>query len=74
MKEINNNNDGFNIVKLDEFSFNIDVDFIKIDTEGSEFSIKMSIDIIKKNRPMIQIETNECSNKDFMIKKKYMIE
>ena len=72
MKEIENkDNEGFNIVKLDEFSFNISVDFIKIDTEGSElFVLQGAYNTIVKNRPMIQIETNNCSNKFFNYDKK----
>ena len=72
MKEIESNNDsGFNVVKLDEFSFNIDVDFIKIDTEGSElFVLEGAFNTILKNKPIIQIETNECSNKFFNYDKK----
>ena len=72
MKEIENiNNEGFNIVKLDEFTFNIPVDFIKIDTEGSElFVLQGAYNTITKHKPMIQIETNNCSNKFFNYDKK----
>ena len=67
MKEIENtNNEGFNIIKLDEFTFNISVDFIKIDTEGSElYVLEGAYNTIVKYKPMIQIETNHCSNKFF---------
>lgn len=46
------------------------VDFIKIDTEGSEFFILQSIkDILMKHKPILCIEVNDCSNKNYGINK-----
>ena len=54
------------VVKLDDVHFNTKIDFIKIDTEGSElYVLEGAIEIIKKWKPLIQIETNECSDKYF---------
>jgi len=65
------NNDEINVVKLDDEKIETKVDFIKIDTEGSElFVLKGAIELIKKNKPLIQIETNNCSNKYFGYDKK----
>lgn len=44
------------------------VDFIKIDTEGSEFFILESIkDILIKHKPILCIEINECCKKNYGI-------
>ena len=44
------------------------VDFIKIDTEGSEFFILESIkDILIKHKPILCIEINDCSKKNYGI-------
>lgn len=53
IKEIDNNNllnnDEINVVKLDDEKIETKVDFIKIDTEGSElFVLKGAIELIKK--------------------------
>jgi FkbM family methyltransferase len=48
-------------VTLDEYFYNnnIDVDFIKIDTEGHEyFILRGGLKTIQKNKPIIQIEWN----------------
>ena len=45
------------------------VDFIKIDTEGSEYIILRSIkNILIKDKPILCIEINSCSNKNYGIK------
>lgn len=42
------------------------IDFIKIDTEGSElYALEGAYELIKKWKPLIQVETNECSDKYF---------
>jgi FkbM family methyltransferase len=44
------------------------VDFIKIDTEGSEYFILQSIkDILIEHNPILCIEINYCSNKNYGI-------
>ena len=56
------------VVKLDDEIYNINniVDFIKIDTEGSElYSLEGAIEIINKYKPLLQIETNICSDEYF---------
>ena len=55
------------VIKLDDLCINnINIDFIKIDTEGSElYVLEGSIDLINKYKPLIQVETNECSDKYF---------
>lgn len=58
-------NKGIKVVKLDDEKID-KVDFIKIDTEGSElFVLEGAINIIKNNKPLIQVETNKCSDKYF---------
>jgi FkbM family methyltransferase len=45
-----------------------DVDFLKIDTEGSElFVLKGGMELIKKYKPFIQFELNELSKKLYKI-------
>ncbi len=44
------------------------IDFIKIDTEGSELSVlKSAENTLKIHKPFLQVETNECSEKFFGI-------
>ena len=64
-------NGQINTVKLDEKHYNENIDFIKIDTEGSELHVlEGCCEIIKKHKPLIQIETNDSSNKYFNYDKK----
>jgi len=58
--------DSIEFIKLDDMNITNKVDFIKIDTEGSElFVLEGSKQLICKNKPLIQVETNMCSNKFF---------
>jgi FkbM family methyltransferase len=55
-------------VKLDDENYE-NVDFIKIDTEGSELLVlKGAYNLIKKYKPLLQIEMNGLSEKHFGIK------
>ncbi len=61
-----NDIDAFNVIKIDEENIENKVDFIKIDTEGSElYVLQGAKNIIKRDSPLIQVETNNCSNKFF---------
>jgi len=61
-----NEDDSIDVIKLDDLNINGKVDFIKIDTEGSElYVLEGSIDLINKCKPLIQVETNSCSDKYF---------
>jgi FkbM family methyltransferase len=55
------------VVKLDDIIDDADVvDFIKIDTEGSEFQVLEGANhLISLHKPLIQVETNHCSSKYF---------
>jgi len=67
--------DTIETVKLDDLTLNGPVDFIKIDTEGSEFYVlEGSRTIITKYKPLIQVETNDCSNKYFGYDKEKIFE
>lgn len=51
------------------------VDFLKIDTEGSEFFVlKGGIELIKKYKPLIQFESNELSSKLYNITENNIID
>jgi len=55
------------VIKLDDMiDNNSKVDFIKIDTEGSELQVlEGAINLISTYKPLIQVETNQCSGKYF---------
>jgi FkbM family methyltransferase len=60
---------------LDEDDRFIDVDFIKIDTEGAEYYVMLgALDIIKKYKPLIQAEMNGLCEKNFGIPSFVLIE
>jgi len=64
-----------NLIKLDDEEYiknekinnnEIKIDFIKIDIEGAElYALEGAYDIIRKWHPLIQVETNYCSDKYF---------
>jgi len=57
------------VIKLDDLNIN-NVDFIKIDTEGSELLVlEGAIELISKYKPVIQVETNYTSENFFGYKK-----
>jgi FkbM family methyltransferase len=63
------------MVKLDDMIYDNPIDFIKIDTEGSElFVLEGAHDLILKNKPLINIETNNCSDKYFGYNKERIFE
>lgn len=58
--------DSIEVVKLDDFGIQGAVDFIKIDTEGSELQVlEGAVDLIDKYKPLVQVETNYCSTQYF---------
>jgi len=63
------------VVKLDDISkdFTGSIDFLKIDTEGSElYVLEGAFDILKTHKPLIQVETNELSKQFiFLLPKRY---
>ena len=63
--------DTIKMLPLDNIDFNESIDFIKIDTEGSElFVLEGAKHTIHKYKPLIQVETNHCSEKFFNYNKK----
>lgn len=55
-------------IRLDDDPRLVDVDFIKIDTEGSELLVlKGAINILTKYKPLLQIEINGLSETNFGI-------
>lgn len=61
-----NNNGTTQTKKIDNETFINKIDFIKIDTEGNELAVlKGAINLIKKDKPLIQVETNHLSNLHF---------
>ena len=57
-----NETDSIEVIRLDDMHIMEQVDFLKIDTEGSELQVlEGAVELIKKNRPLIQVETNYCS-------------
>lgn len=52
-----------------------DIDYIKIDTEGTEiFVLEGALQTIKKNKPLISIEYNGLSNMLFNINEKHTLD
>jgi len=63
------------VVKLDDLTIDKPVDFIKIDTEGSEFFVlEGAHNLILENKPLINLETNSCSDKYFGYNKERIFE
>ena len=49
------------VIRLDDMDYQDSVDFIKIDTEGSELHVlEGAYNLIKKYKPLVQVETNIC--------------
>jgi len=62
-------------VKLDDLDFDKPVDFIKIDTEGSElFVLEGGYNLLLENKPLLNIETNGLSDKYFGYNKERIFE
>ena len=63
---IEESNEGIPVVRLDDEGIENRVDFLKIDTEGSElYVLEGAIELIKRDKPLINMETNGLSNKYF---------
>jgi FkbM family methyltransferase len=66
IKECAEEESGIEVVKLDDIDYPSPVDFIKIDTEGSElFVLEGAHSILSTDRPLVQVETNNCSSTYF---------
>jgi hypothetical protein len=62
-----------NTTTLDIFFNNIPIHFIKIDTEGYEyFILKGAVEVIKKYKPLIQLEWNTTNMKQCNIDENMM--
>ena len=56
------------MISLDSVDFNDKIDFIKIDTEGSElYVLQGAKSIINHHKPLIQVETNLLFSKNYLI-------
>jgi len=63
------------VIRLDDLNIIDPVDFIKIDTEGSELKVlEGSLNLINQFKPLIQLETNDTSEKYFGYKKESIFE
>lgn len=66
-----NEKDAITMIKLDDENISGQVDFIKVDTEGSElYVLEGAKNLIIKYKPLIQVETNNSSKKFFNYEKK----
>ena len=66
--------DTIKMLPLDNIDFNESIDFIKIDTEGSElFVLEGAKHTIHKYKPLIQVETITVLKSSLIITKKFMI-
>ena len=66
IKESEKSDLSVDVVRLDDAEYTSSVDFIKIDTEGSELRVlEGGLETIKQYKPFIQVETNECSSRYF---------
>jgi FkbM family methyltransferase len=60
--------EGIDVITLDQELYDnpYSIDFIKIDTEGSElYVLQGGEQLIKTYKPLIQVETNQCSEQYF---------
>lgn len=63
------------VVKLDDLEYKAPVDFIKIDTEGSElFVLEGARWLLSTYQPLVQVETNYCSTNYFGYEKERIYE
>jgi FkbM family methyltransferase len=63
------------VIKLDDMTFDSPVDFMKIDTEGSElFVLEGAYELISENKPLINVETNGISDQYFGYNKERIFE
>jgi FkbM family methyltransferase len=64
------------VIRLDDLDLSGHrIDFIKIDTEGSElFVLQGALEIIKRDHPLINVETNHCSQRYFKYNKEKIYE
>jgi hypothetical protein len=75
IKECEKGENTISTVRLDDMTFDKPVDFIKIDTEGSElFVLEGGHNLISENKPLINIETNGCSDRYFGYNKERIFE
>lgn len=59
----------------DEDVAKMDIDFIKIDTEGSELSVlKGGVNTLMRTKPLIQVETNGLCEQNFGVKQKELFD
>ncbi len=75
IKECEKNNLSIPVVRLDDINFTKPIDFIKIDTEGSElYVLEGAYNLISEHKPLLNIETNHCSEKFFGYAKEKIFE
>lgn len=75
IKECEKSGETIPVIKLDDLTYDNPVDFIKIDTEGSElFVLEGAYNVISKNKPLINIETNGLSGRYFGYNKERIFE
>ena len=75
IQECDKNENSTSVIKLDDLTYTKPVDFIKIDTEGSElYVLEGARDLLCKFKPLLNIETNACSERFFGYKKENIFE
>jgi len=75
IEECGKNERSIDTMKLDDLEYKSPVDFIKIDTEGSElYVLEGATETIAKYKPLIQVETNDCSANFFGYSKEKIVE
>jgi len=75
IQECKKSENAISVVKLDDLTYDRPVDFIKIDTEGSEiFVLEGAYNVLSENKPLLNIETNNCSERFFGYNKERIFE